>query len=916
MKIRVHELANDLGVSSKLLLSIGKERGLKLRSHMTALDDHALIVLRDAVFDLQRFQEVQAAEKAKKKAEEEERKAKEKKAKEEAKKKAAEKKRKEREKKAKEGAKKKTRKKTAPKKKKKEAPSGEEKTEEPAAKRPIAEKEEAVAVLEPLKEAPPVIPVEEETPAPPEAPPEKPVKPSEKIAAEAPPELEKEKDEGPAAEAKAPERAIAEAPPAVEKPGAKKWPSEKKAPPVKPSRQKATIITKIELPKEPPPKAPSAPKEKPPLVPQADERIDFFRAYDSSLYPLAEKEKRTYLRPPIHRERRPPGRFVRKKQPKVRKAPVITPVITPEEVSVTLPISVKEISNALGIKAAALLRFLLLHGMHANINSFLDKDQIELIGIEFQRTVNVKEEKNIEKDLIAALKEESRTDELLPRAPIVTFLGHVDHGKTSLLDAIRETKVAQEEAGGITQHIGAYKVTDRLGHPIVFLDTPGHEDFTAMRARGANVTDIVVLVVAADDGVMPQTEEAINHARAAGVPIVVAINKIDKRNANPLRTKQQLASLGLHAEEWGGKTVMVEVSALTKQGIEALLEMIALEAELLELKASRNKKATGRVLDARLTEGKGITVNLLLMDGTLRVGDSFLCGQCFGKVRTILDDKGFPLSEAYPAAPLEITGLQEIPEAGDWFYVVDDLGKAKEVAEIRKEKIRRASMAERQHVTLENLYDYIKEGKAKELNIILKADVKGSVEALEDRIRSLSTDEIRIRILHSGVGGINESDVLLADASDAIIIGFHVIAEEKARALAEEKNVEIKLYQVIYHASDDIKAAIEGMLEPEEHEKIHGHLEIKEVFRISRIGNIAGCRVNDGFVRRSSLIRLVRDNRAIYSGKIESLKHFKDDVKEVREGFECGLKIFGYDDIKVGDILEAYEVERIARKLE
>jgi len=453
------------------------------------------------------------------------------------------------------------------------------------------------------------------------------------------------------------------------------------------------------------------------------------------------------------------------------------------------------------------------------------------------------------------------------------------------------------------------------GKHVVFLDTPGHEAFTAMRARGANITDVVVLVVAADDGVMPQTEEALNHAKAANVPIVVALNKIDKPGANPLRVKQQLASLDLSPEDWGGKTQFVETSATTKKGIDTLLERLLLEAEILELKANPKNPARGVVLEARLSEGRGVVANVLIQDGTLHQGDVILCGKTFGRARLITSDRGVELKEAGPTTPVSVSDFSEVPEAGDKFYVVSDIQKAREIALERQKKDRETSLSKYQHVTLESLYSKIAEGKVKEIKVILKADYKGSVEVLKKALEELSTAEIKVKILHCGVGGITESDVLLADASDAIVIGFYVTTEDKARILAEEKGVDVRLYKIIYDATNEIKAAMEGMLEPESKEVVLGQIEIRQVYNISKFGNVAGCYVKTGKITRNSSIRLIRDSIIIYDGKLESLKIVKDDVREVRAGFECGLKIANYDDIKVGDFVEAYEVQKIARTL-
>jgi translation initiation factor IF-2 len=627
------------------------------------------------------------------------------------------------------------------------------------------------------------------------------------------------------------------------------------------------------------------------------------------------------------------------RRPVKRGLPVARPVkvvAKPTQAELVSPVSIKDFSSALGIKANVIITKLMQMGVMANINQALADDVVGLLADELSVKVTLKKPKDIVEDLMAQRKVEDKPEDLEPRAPVVTFLGHVDHGKTSLLDAIRKANVVSTESGGITQHIGAYKVSSpqrggapkpdglgvgtpdpRLGSPgVVFLDTPGHEAFTEMRARGANVTDVAVLVVAADDGVMPQTEEAINHAREAKVPIVVAINKMDLPQANADRVRQQLGSLGLIWDGWGGNTVMVECSALTKHGLDELVEMLSLEAELLELKANPRRLAEGTVIEARSSEGRGVTATILVRKGTLHVGDVILCGRAYGHVRAMYDDKLAELREAGPSTPVSVTGLSVVPEAGDRMYVVETLAQAKEVAQERERKMRSESLRPLRGVKLEEFFDYMSRSKLKELRVIIKADVKGSLEVLRKTVPDVATSEVRVRVIHAAVGGINESDVLLAAASDAIIIGFHVAPEEKARLLAEEKGVDIRLYQVIYQMTDEVKKAVEGLLAPEKKEVVDGHVEVREIFKVSRLGTVAGCYVTDGAVTRQNRLRVVRDGAVIYDGRIESLKRFKDDVREVRAGFECGIKIAGYDDIKVGDQLVSYHVEEIARKLE
>jgi translation initiation factor IF-2 len=607
---------------------------------------------------------------------------------------------------------------------------------------------------------------------------------------------------------------------------------------------------------------------------------------------------------PARRSRRPMRRWTSPSAPRVE-VPRATKFDLEE------PVTVKSFSETVGVKANAIIAKLLQQNVVATMNHTLDGETVQKLAGDFKVQITLTKLRDLEEELLAAIPTD-RPEDLKHRPPVVTFLGHVDHGKTSLLDYIRKSHVTEGEAGGITQHIGAYKV-ERNNRSVVFLDTPGHEAFTAMRARGANVTDVVVLVVAADDGVQPQTEEAISHARAAKVPIVVAINKCDKPTANPLRVKQQLVGLDLTPEEWGGTTVCVEVSALTGKGVDDLLEMLALEAELLELKANPSGGARGTVLEARVSQERGAVATVLVRNGTLRRGDVMLAGHAWGRVRAMADDRGRLVKEAGPATPVEVYGLSQVPDAGDNFIVLRDAEKVRVIAEDRARRKRLASLVAREHVTLENLYARIAEGNVQELPVVLKADVKGSIEVLQKQLSEIGTKEVKIHILHSGVGGITQSDVLLADASDAIIIGFHVVPEESARRIAEEKGVDIRLYEIIYEVVGDLKKALSGMLAPEKKEVVIGHAHIRNTFKVSKVGTVAGCFLTDGRIVRNASIRLIRENVVIYTGKMASLKRFKDDVREVREGFECGLKIEGYDDIKVGDVIEAFEVHEVAR---
>ncbi len=592
-------------------------------------------------------------------------------------------------------------------------------------------------------------------------------------------------------------------------------------------------------------------------------------------------------------------------------------------ITITEGISVKDLAEKLAIRAKDLIARLLARGVFATINQTLDAELASEMARFFGAETNVItfEEQAAKEVTEAAAKEESGAADVTPRPPVVTIMGHVDHGKTTLLDSIRSTDVAGGEAGGITQHIGAYKVTVQdndspaYGRQIVFLDTPGHEAFTRMRSRGAKATDIVVLVVAADDGVMPQTIEAIDHAHAAEVPIIVAVNKIDKPGALPDRVKKQLADRGLMPEDWGGTTVFVDVSAKQKTNLNLLMEMICLVADLQELKASPDRPATGVVLEAKLDRGRGPVATLLVQNGTLRTGDNFVVGNVFGKVRAMFDDRSYQLEEAPPSTPVEILGLEGLPQAGDQFVVVADRDKARGISEYREQKAREATLAKSSRVSLEGLAEQIKTAGTKELNIILKGDVGGSVEVLSDLLSKLSNDKVRLKVLRTGVGAITESDVLLASASNAIIIGFSVRPERKAQELAEQEKVDIRLHSIIYELQDEIKRAMSGLLEPTIKETYQGRAEVLETFRIPKVGTVAGCRVSDGFIKRDSEVRLLRDNVVMFKGKVGSLRRFKDDASEVRNGMECGISIANYGDVKVGDVIEAFVTERIAAEV-
>jgi translation initiation factor IF-2 len=598
------------------------------------------------------------------------------------------------------------------------------------------------------------------------------------------------------------------------------------------------------------------------------------------------------------------------------------PLPITRSITITEGISVKDLAEKLEIRAKDLISRLLSKGVFATINQTLDAELASEMARFFGADTNVITfEEQTAKEVDAAAASEELVPETGIRPPVVTIMGHVDHGKTTLLDSIRITNVAGGEAGGITQHIGAYKVriTDKespaFGREIVFLDTPGHEAFTRMRSRGAKATDIVVLVVAADDGVMPQTIEAIDHAHAAEVPIIVAVNKIDKPDALPDRVKKQLADRGLMPEEWGGKTVFVDVSAKKKTNLNLLMEMICLVADLGELKATPERAATGVVLEAKLDRGRGPVATVLVQNGTLNAGDNFVVGNVYGKVRAMFDDRGAQLQTATPSTPVEIIGIEALPQAGDQFVVVADRDKARGISEYREQKAREAALAKSSRVSLEGLAEQIKTAGTKELNVILKGDVQGSVEVITDLLTKLSNEKVRLKLLRSGVGAITETDVLLASASNAIIIGFNVRPERKAQEIAEQEKVDIRLHSIIYELQDEIKRAMSGLLEPTIKENYQGRAEVLNVFRIPKVGTVAGCRVSDGLIKRDSEVRLLRDNVQVFKGKVGSLRRFKDDASQVTNGMECGISISNYGDIKVGDVIEAFVTERIAAEV-
>ncbi|MFT4413605.1 translation initiation factor IF-2 [Fredinandcohnia humi] len=583
----------------------------------------------------------------------------------------------------------------------------------------------------------------------------------------------------------------------------------------------------------------------------------------------------------------------------------------PEKITFIGSMTVGELAKKLGKEPSEIIKKLFMLGVMATINQELDKDSIELIASEYG--VEVEEEIVFDVTEFEQYVEEDREEDLVERPSIVTIMGHVDHGKTTLLDSIRHTKVTAGEAGGITQHIGAYQVVEN-GKKITFLDTPGHAAFTTMRARGAQVTDITVLVVAADDGVMPQTVEAINHAKAAEVPIIVAVNKMDKPTANPDRVMQELTEHGLIPEAWGGDTIFVPLSALTGDGIDNLLEMILLVGEVEEYKANPKRRATGTVIEAQLDKGRGSVATLLVQNGTLRVGDPIVVGNTYGRVRAMVNDVGRRVKEAGPSTPVEITGLNDVPQAGDQFVVFEDEKKARQVGEARAQKQLVEQRGDRAKVSLEDLFEQIKQGEMKEINLIVKADVQGSVEAMAASLQKIDVEGVKVKIIHTGVGAITESDISLASASNAIVIGFNVRPDVNAKRAADAENIDIRLHRIIYKVIEEIESAMKGMLDPEYEEKVIGQAEVRTTFKVSKIGTIAGCYVTDGKITRDSGVRLIRDGVVIFEGEIDTLKRFKDDVKEVAQNYECGITIAKFNDIKEGDIIEAFVMQEVDRK--
>src|SRR5881409_2885196 len=685
-------------------------------------------------------------------------------------------------------------------------------------------------------------------------------------------------------------------------------------PPTPPPGQRRPFDRAGQRPMGPPqgqPRHPSAPgfqgRSAPPGAPAGTRTWNRPGAPPMPAPPVVEQR-----RPPVHERVDRTQRYERQAEkklesPYIRSQPKPEPPREFRKVTLTEGLTVKDLAEKLGVLAKDLQRKLMDRGVLATINQTLDREMAKGIAKDFNAEADFV---TFEESVMLDAVEVSATANNVPRPPVVTIMGHVDHGKTSLLDTIRKTRVTEQEAGGITQHIGAYQVKAQ-NRKITFLDTPGHEAFTLMRARGAKVTDIVVLVVAADDGVMPQTVEAMDHARAAGVPIVVAVNKIDKADAQPDRIKQQLSDRGLVPEEWGGSTVFVSVSAKKRQNLDQLLEMLLLVADLQELKANPRKSAAGTVLEARLDKGRGPVATVLVQDGTLGVSDTVVAGAVYGKVRAMFDENGQMVKEADPSTPVEVLGLEGLPMAGDSFQCIADDNKARQIASYRQEKLRDIALAKTSRLTLDQLHKQLTEGEIKEVPLLLKCDVQGSQEALTEMLNKLSTEKVKVRILHSGVGAITETDVLLAAASNAIIIGFNVRPERKASELANREKVDIRLHTIIYNVVDEIKRAMQGVLEPVVKETYLGTAEVRNTFRIPKVGTIAGCYVTDGKVTRNAELRLLRDNVVIFEGKIASLKRFKEDASEVTRGYECGIGIQNFNDVKVGDTIEAFVTEKV-----
>jgi len=689
----------------------------------------------------------------------------------------------------------------------------------------------------------------------------------------------------------------------------KKAPEAKKKKPVEPKSKPLKIVGMKEIEVEPE-KAKAKPAKKKKFRKQKEEREAVPKGT------LRRKKKEVYEKADLYQGRVPRrkgkkgGKAAKDVAKKLKQTEITVPKAIKRRIKIQESVTVADLAKAMGIKAAELIKRLLAFGATFSINQAMDFETASVVADDLGYELEL--DSFEEKSLIS--ETEDRPEDLMPRPPVVTIMGHVDHGKTSLLDYIRKSNIIGRESGGITQHIGAYYVKTE-GGDIVFLDTPGHEAFTAMRARGSEVTDLIVLVVAADDGVMPQTKEAVNHGRAADIPIVVAVNKMDKPEADPEKVKRELAELDLAPEEWGGETIYGHISAKTGEGVDDLLGLILLQSEVLELKGNPNKPARGTVIEARLDKSKGPVATVLIKAGTLTKGAYFVCGEHYGRVRAMNDHRGRKMKSAGPSLPVEIYGISGVPMAGDTFIAVDDEKTAKQVIEYRKAKSRKQEVVKRGLVSLDDLYERIKEGGIKELNIVIKADVQGSLEALSESLSKQSTDEVKLKIIHSATGAIAESDIMLASASEAIIIGFNVRANPRVSGIAEKEHVDIRYYDVIYNVINDIRLAMTGLLEPVYEEHVIGRVDIKEIFHVPKVGSVAGCLVTDGHVERNANVRLLRDDVVVFDGKIASLRRFKEDAKEVQSGYECGIGLENFQDVKPGDVFEVYEVEEVEAKL-
>jgi len=852
-KVRVYELAKELNIESKVLVDKLKAGGLNIKNYMGTLDDDEIQKARDIVAGV--TSEVIEEKRIKP---------------------------------------------TVIRRRKKTVTVEAEKVEAKVAEEPPIPKAKKEKKDVEKKEE---IPIEE--PAPEEAkeavvkPDEKPVKIEEQVE-EKPKKVKRKKKETPAKIIKRPEEGPLKE--ILAKGKEEKAVPKTPIPPREVSKAEPELISE-----EKPDKVTKKKKDKKKAVKEKDE--DAGRRIRYRKVEVFERADLYDGRKPRIKEKKG-GKHAKEVAKEFKRTEITVPKAIKRRLKVQDQVTVMDLAKAMGVKGSELIKKLIALGVMVNLNQTIDFETASVLAEDFGYELELDQFEA--EQFIDEIKD--KPEDLKPRPPVVTIMGHVDHGKTSLLDFIRESNITGGESGGITQHIGAYFVKGK-GGDIVFLDTPGHEAFTAMRARGAKVTDIIILVVAADDGVMPQTREAVNHARAANIPIIVAINKIDKPEANPDKVTRELAELGLSPEEWGGDTIFGKISAKTGEGVNELLELILLQAEMLELKANPDKPARGTVIEAKLDKNKGSVATILIKSGTLEQGAFFVCGEYYGRVRAMLNHRGKKMKSAGPAMPVEIYGISGVPMAGDEFIVVKDERHARQIVEHRQAKVKEKEMARRGLVSLDDLFQKIKEGEIKELNIVLKTDVQGSLEALSESLVKLSTNEVKLKIIHSSTGAITESDVMLASASGAIVIGFNVRANPRVREIAGKESVDIRYYDVIYNAMEDIRRAMVGLLEPIYKENIIGRADIKEIFSIPKVGLIAGCYVTDGFIERNAKVRLLRDEVVVYDGKMASLKRFKDDVKEVQAGYECGIGLENFKDIKPGDVFEVYQVEEVQAEL-